>query len=101
VSIKPPLYSQQGITRTGQHMGVIAARFCNAQRHLEFELNAMPKSVVEIEVRYLVLAGKRVALPYEPYVDFPVSVSRRIGVIGSEWRTALSEHQPSAEHRYH
>src|SRR6266404_4154602 len=101
VGIKPPLHSQQGIPRTGQHIRVIAARFRDAQRHLEFELNAMAKSVVEVDVGDFVLAGKRITIPQHSDVDLPISVSRRIRVIGPKWRTALSEHQPSAEHRYY
>src|SRR6185295_17857909 len=101
VGIKAPLHSQQGIPRTSQHMRVIAARFRNAQRHLKFELNAMPESVVEVDVGHLVLAGKGVAIPQHSDVDLPISVSRRIRVIGPKWRTALREHQTSAEHRYY
>jgi hypothetical protein len=63
VGIKSPLYSQQGIPRTSQHMRLIAARLRYTQRDLEFELNAVPESIIEVDVRHFVLAGKWITLP--------------------------------------
>lgn len=96
--VESPLNPQQTFAQAADHMsrkrrfggrGGLGARLFDGNRDFIFQLNAVAQTIVDIEIRYLVFAGRGISFANPTKVNLPVPVARGLGIVRSKWRSAL------------
>ena len=97
--VESPLNSHQAFAQADDHTSWnrgfrrrrgLRARLLDGDWDFILELNAVPQTVVDIEIGHLVSAGRRVSVANPAKVNLPVPVAGSFGIVGSKWGASLS-----------